>query len=588
MGGRSAIFRRLYIIIRGTKATVSQEGECGMKKRSAVSTTEPGHRTLFKAMGYSDADLRGPIIGLANSWNELVPGHFNLRQVADHVRKGIYRSGGSVAEFGVIAACDGIAEGHEGMKYILPSRELIANDIEVMARAHGLDGMVLLGSCDKIVPGMLMAAARLDIPAILLPGGPMLGGAPFRGRKSDTTTVSEAVGMLKKGFIHEEEFRNLEGLCSPTCGSCSLMATANTMCALSEALGMTIPDGAGTPAVYSERLRLAEETGRAIVNLVNEGISARAILTRQSLKNAVRVLMATGGSTNAVLHLTALAAELGIASSDMMDLYEGFSRSTPNIARIRPAADGDMEDFYRAGGLPRVMKELRGLLHTECLTVTGRTVGENLDRHVERYGVNREMIRPLSDPFSKDLGLAVLRGNLAPNTAVTKPSAIDSSMLVFEGRARVFDREEEANEAILAGEIGEGTVVVIRYEGPKGGPGMREMFAAMKYLNGMGLAKKTALVTDGRFSGTNNGCFVGHVSPEAAEGGPIALLQDGDRIVIDIPAGVLRVDLPDEELKRRADGWKRPPLPECTGYLGVYGRFATSAAEGAVMRFEGP
>ena len=555
-----------------------------MERRSGRVTKEIGHRTLFKAMGYSDADLRGPIIGIANSWNELVPGHFNLRQVADYVRKGIYRSGGAVAEFGVIAACDGIAEAHDGMKYILPSRELIANDIEVMARAHALDGIVLLGSCDKIVPGMLMAAARLDIPAILLPGGPMLGGVHFRGRKSDTTTASEAVGMLKKGFIDEAELRNLEGLCSPTCGSCSMIATANTMCALSEALGMTVPDGAGTPAVYSERLRLAEETGRAIVHLVNEGITARTILDRKALENAVRVLMATGGSTNAVLHLTAIAGELGIEAADMMDLYERFSRSTPNIARIRPAADGDMEDFYRAGGLPRVMKELRGLLHTECLTVTGKTVGENLDLHVERYGENRDMIRPLSDPFSKDLGLAVLRGNLAPKTAVTKPSAIDPSMLVFTGHARVFDREEEANEAILAGEIQEGTVVVIRYEGPKGGPGMREMFAAMKYLNGMGLAKKTALVTDGRFSGTNNGCFVGHVSPEAAEGGPIAVVRDGDRITVDIPGGVLRVDLSEEELERRFAEWKRPDLPKTTGYLAVYSRLATSAAEGAVMR----
>jgi len=555
-----------------------------MKLHSAHATKDANHRNLFKSMGYSDSDLSGPIIGIANSWNELVPGHFNLRQIAEYVRKGVHKAGGAVAEFGVIAGCDGISEGHEGMKYILPSRELIANDVEMMVRAHSLDGIVLLGSCDKIVPGMLMAAARLGIPAILLPGGPMLGGVEFDGRKSDSTTNAEAFGMLQRGLIDEKTYRNLEGLCSPTCGSCSFLGTANTMCCLSEALGMTIPDGALVPAVYAERLRLAEETGKAIVALVEKGIGAHDIITRDSLENAVRVLMGTGGSTNAVLHLSAIAAEIGIPAAEMMALYERCSRTTPHVAKVNPASKHDMEAFHLAGGIPRVMKEIRSLLHTDCITVTGSAVGENLDAHVERYPANPEIIRPASDPFGVNLGLAVLRGNLAPDTAITKPAAIDPSMRVFSGTARVFDGEDAADEAILAGEIPEGTVVIIRYEGPKGGPGMREMFAAMKYLYGMGLAKKTALVTDGRFSGTNNGCFVGHVSPEAAEGGPLAIVRDGDRITIDIPAGSLHIDLTDEEIAERLRAWKRPEPTVKRGFLATYARLAGSAAEGAVMK----
>ena len=428
------------------------------------------------------------------------------------------------SEFGVIGACDGTAQGHVGMHFILPSRDLIANDIEVMVEAHQLDAIVLLGSCDKIVPGMLMAAARMEIPAILLAGGPMLGGTVFDNRKSDLTTMSEALGMLKNRAISEEAYEGLEDLCGPTCGSCAFLGTANTMCCLAEALGMSLPGSALIPAVYAERLRMAEETGKAIVNLAKNGVKAKDIITIESLRNAVRVLMAIGGSTNAILHLTAVAAEIGISAEEMMNVYDCLSETTPQVAKVNPASKYDMEDFYKAGGIPQVMQEIRSLLHLECRTVSGATVGENLAGFRGQFPANREVIKTMSEPFIALKGLAILKGNLAPETAVTKPAAIDPAMLKFTGAARVFDSEEQAEEAILAGKIKQGDVVVIRYEGPKGGPGMREMYKAMKYIYGMGLAKKTALITDGRFSGTNNGCFVGHISPEAAEGGPLAIV----------------------------------------------------------------
>ncbi|QDR79042.1 dihydroxy-acid dehydratase [Sporomusa termitida] len=558
-----------------------------MEQRSSTILSKPDwsfNRSVFKSVGYSDDDLNRPVIGIANSWNELVPGHANLRQVAEHVRKGIYRAGGAVAEFGVIAACDGTAQGHAGMHYILPSRDLIANDIEVMVEAHRLDGIVLLGSCDKIVPGMLMAAARLKIPAIFLPGGPMLGGVTFDGRKSDLTTMSEALGMLKSDKIDATSYEQLEELCGPTCGSCAFYGTANTMCCLAEALGMSLPGAALVPAVYADRLRLGEETGRAIVALVNSRISAEKIITYQSLENAIRVLMATGGSTNAVLHLSAVAAELDIAAATMMAAYDSLSRSTPQIAKVNPASRYDMEDFHRAGGIPRVLQEISSLLHEDCITVTGKTVGQNIETYRFKYPPDTNVITSLDKPFSKQKGLAILRGNLAPATAVTKPAAIAPEMHVFTGSARVFDCEEAAEAAILKGGIKAGDVVVIRYEGPKGGPGMREMYKAMKYLYGMGLAKKTALITDGRFSGTNNGCFVGHISPEAAEGGPLAVVRDGDRITIDIPGGNLQLHLSDQEISTRLELWHRPEPKFTRGYLGIYSKLASSAAEGAVIK----
>ena len=544
------------------------------------------NRSVFKSLGYSNDDLDKPIIGIANAWNELVPGHANLRQVAEWVCKGIYKSGGTVAEFGVIGACDGTAQGNVGMHFILPSRDLIANDIEVMVEAHQLDAIVLLGSCDKIVPGMLMAAARLDIPAIFLPGGPMLGGVVFDNRKSDLTTMSEALGMLKNQAISEETYEGLEDLCGPTCGSCAFLGTANTMCCLAEALGMSLPGSALIPAVYADRLRIAEETGKAIVNLAKSEVKAKDIITLESLRNAVRVLMAIGGSTNAILHLTAVAAEIGIAAQEMMNVYDCCSDTTPQVAKVNPASKYDMEDFYKAGGIPQVMQEIKSLLHLECRTVTGATTGENLAEFRGKFPVNREVIKTMSEPFNALKGLAILKGNLAPDTAVTKPAAIDPSMWKFTGSARVFDSEEQAEAAILAGKIKEGDVVVIRYEGPKGGPGMREMYKAMKYIYGMGLAKKTALITDGRFSGTNNGCFVGHISPEAAEGGPLAIVADGDTITIDIPGKVLQLHVSEKEIASRLKTWKRPAPKFTKGYLGLYTKLASSAASGAILRME--
>ena len=542
------------------------------------------NRSVFKSVGFSDDDLNRPVIGIANSWNELVPGHANLRQVADHVRKGILRAGGTVAEFGVIGACDGTAQGHAGMHYILPSRDLIANDIEIMVEAHRLDGIVLLGSCDKIVPGMLMAAARLKIPAIFLNGGPMLGGVQFDGRKSDLTTMSEALGMLKSDKIDNQAYEQLEELCGPTCGSCAFYGTANTMCCMAEALGMSLPGAALVPAVYADRLRLAEDTGKAIVSLVIDQLAADKIITYRSLENAIRVLMATGGSTNAVLHLSAVAAELGIEAETMMEAYDRLSQSTPQIAKVNPASKYDMEDFHQAGGIPKVMQEIKQLLNADCLTVTGKTVEQNLADYKFKYLFRPEVISSVDKPFSTQKGLAILRGNLAPETAVTKPAAIDPAMHVFTGIAKVFDCEEAAEEAILHGGIAAGDVVVIRYEGPKGGPGMREMYKAMKYLYGMGLAKKTALITDGRFSGTNNGCFVGHISPEAAEGGPLAIVENGDKITIDIPRGLLQLHLSEDEIKTRLASWRRPQPKFTNGYLGIYSKLASSAAKGAVIK----
>lgn len=544
------------------------------------------NRAVYKSMGFSDENLKKPVIGIANTWSELCPGSYNLRKLAESVKYGVYAAGGMPVEFGVTGACDGTAQGNEGMKFILPSRELIANDVEVMVQAHRLDAVVLMGSCDKIVPGLLMAAARLKIPAILLPGGPMLGGEAFDGRKSDLTSLSEGNGMLRAGKITEKDLERLEDTCGPTCGSCSFYGTANTMCAVAEALGMTLPGGALIPAVYAERTRCAYRTGEKIVELVNRNITAKDIITVNSMENGIRVLNATGGSTNGVLHLTAIAKEAGIDSAVMTEKYKTVGMNTPLIVKVNPAAKYDMEDFYLAGGIPQVMLELKSLLHTDVLTVTGKTVAENL----EEYGfaqVNREIIKTVEEPFETFGGIAVLEGNLAPEGCITKPSAIAPAMRVFSGKARVFDGEEAAEKAILGGRIRAGDVVVIRYEGPKGGPGMREMFKAMKYLYGVGLAAETALITDGRFSGTNNGCFAGHISPEAAEGGPIALVEEGDRITIDIPGGSITLHVEEETLHMRRERFKCPKPPVREGYLGLYARFASSAGKGAVIDWDG-
>lgn len=540
------------------------------------------NRAVYKSMGFSDKDLEKPIIGIANTWSELVPGSYNLRAVAESVRRGIYAAGGTPVEFGVIGACDGTAQGNEGMRFILPSRDLIANDVEVMVQAHQLDGIVLLGSCDKIVPGLLMAAARLKLPAILLPGGPMQGGPVFDGRASDLTSLSEGCGMVKAGNLEEEELYRMENTCGPGCGSCSFYGTANTMCCLSESMGMTLPEGALIPAVYADRTRIAFETGEKIVSLVQKNITADQIINEKSLENAIRVLNATGGSTNGVLHLLAVAREAGIDSQVMTEKFKEIGMTTPLVAKVNPASKYNMEDFYNSGGIPQVMKELEPLLHLDVPTVSGQTVGENLKNHPCRK-VNREIIKTIEEPFSQFGGIAILSGNLSPEGCITKPSAIKENMHVFQGTARVFDGEEAAEEAILSGSIQPGNVVVIRYEGPKGGPGMREMYKAMKYLYGMGLAESTALITDGRFSGTNNGCFAGHISPEAAEGGTIALVEDGDAITIDIPGQKITLHVTEETLAERRKQFQ-PPKPKYTsGYLGVYSRLAASASRGAVL-----
>lgn len=544
-----------------------------------------GRRALFKCMGATDDDLDNrPLIGIANSWNELVPGHVHLRQIAEHVRKGIYQAGGAVAEFGVIGACDGLSNGHEGMYFSLPSRDLIAGSIEIMVKSHRLDGLAMIGSCDKIIPGMMMAAARLDIPAIIAVGGPMLGGIVFDNRKSDLTSLAEAFAMRARNKITEEQLDELEDLVTPTCGSCSFYGTANTMCCLSEAMGLSLPGSATIPAVYSERLRSSSAAGKAIVELTQANLTARKIITLDALRNAAKVLMATGGSTNGVLHLIALAVELGAEAEWMMETLEAASNETPHIARINPASEYNMEDFHKSGGIPQVMKEISPLLNLDNRTVSGKTLGENLKKFRSPYEPDRNVIRPMAEPFNSSKGLAVLRGNLAPNTGITKPAAIDPSIMTFTGSAKTFDCEEDAGKAVLDGRIGEGDVIVIRYEGPKGGPGMREMAKVMKYLYGMGLATKAALVTDGRFSGTNNGCFVGHVSPEAAEGGPIAIVRDGDKITIDIPNSSLTLHVSEAEISERFKTWRKPEPKYKSGFLSIYQFLAESADKGAVMK----
>jgi dihydroxy-acid dehydratase len=536
-------------------------------------------RGLYKSMGYSDYDLSRPLIGVANSWNRVVPGHYNLNLVSDYVKQGIFQAGGTPVEFGTIAACDGIAQGHDGMHYILPTRDLIASDIEMMIGAHRLDGVALLGSCDKIVPGMLMAAARMDIPAVLVAGGPMQGGCEFDGREADLSALTEALGMLKTGKMTEAEYRHLENCAGPGCGSCSFFGTANTMCCLAEGLGMSLPGSATIPTTRADRLRAAQESGRQIMRMIKEGVTARKIINQKSIENTIRLNAAVGGSTNAILHLLAIAYEADVELN--ADKFEELSRKTPLSATIFPAAAENVPDFHAAGGVPAVMKEILPLLHKDALSVNGKTVAANV---ADAKIMNPKMIKTLNQPWAAEGGLAVLRGNLAPNTCITKPAAIRPEIHKFTGRARCFDSEEAANQAILDRKVVEGEVVVIRYEGPKGGPGMREMYMAMKLLFGQGLALKTALVTDGRFSGTNNGCFVGHISPEAAEGGPLAIVQNGDQITIDIPARKLHLHVSDEEIKARLAKWKRPEPKFKKGYLALYSRLAESADKGAIIR----
>jgi dihydroxy-acid dehydratase len=542
------------------------------------------HRSLFKAMGFTSAELQRPLIGIANSANTLIPGHVHLHPLVDAVKSGILMAGGTPLEFGVIGICDGIAMNHEGMKYSLASRELIADSVEVMARAHALDALVLVASCDKIVPGMMMAAARLDIPAIMLSGGPMLSGTLCLGkerRSIDLVTVFEAIGAVRSGRMSETELEAIEDAACPTCGSCSGMYTANSMNCLSEAIGMALPGNGTVPAVMAERMRLAKRTGMQILELLNKGITPKSILTPKAFENALRVDMALGCSTNTVLHLTALANEAGVAMD--LDTINTISRSTPHLCSLSPAGVHHLQDLNEAGGIMAVMQELsrKQLIHLDCMTVSAKTVGERIANcRILDPGV----IRSIEAPYHEEGGLAILFGNLAPEGCVVKQSAVLPEMLRHEGPARVFDSEGEACEAILSGKIRPGDVVIIRYEGPMGGPGMQEMLSPTSAIVGMGLDRRVALITDGRFSGGSKGAAIGHVSPEAMQGGPIALVREGDVIRIDIPGKTLSLLVADSELATRKAAWKQPALRIQKGYLGRYARNVSSASQGAIVR----
>jgi len=538
------------------------------------------HRSLFKAMGYTDEEIARPLIGVVNSYNEIVPGHIHLRTIAEQVKAGIRMAGGTPVEFPAIGVCDGIAMGHVGMKYSLASRELIADSVEVMAVGHPFDGLVLIPNCDKIIPGMLMAALRLNIPAIFVSGGPMLAGK-LRGKPVDLITVFEGVGAVKSGKMTGRQLKELEDCACPGCGSCSGMYTANTMNCMTEALGLGLPGNGTILAVDSARIRLAKEAGMQILELVRKNIRPRDIATPAAFKNAIAVDNALGGSTNTVLHLPAVAHEAGIRLD--LELFNQIGFKTPNLCKLSPAGSHHIEDLEAAGGVQAVMKEISklGVIDGKAMTVSGATVAKNLkEARVWDYSV----IRPVKNPYSPDGGLAVVKGNLAPEGGVVKRSAVAPAMLVNEGRARVFDSEDDAIEAILGGKIKPGDVVVIRYEGPKGGPGMREMLAPTSALAGMGLAESVALLTDGRFSGGSRGAAIGHISPEAAEGGPIALVKEGDRISIDIPKRRITLRVSAEELRRRKKAWK-PPRPKVqSGYLSRYASLVTSGSTGAILK----
>lgn len=537
------------------------------------------HRSLFKAMGYTDEEIERPLIGIANSKNEIVPGHIHLDKITEAVKAGVRMAGGTPVEFAAIGVCDGIAMGHLGMKYSLASRELIADSCETMALAHSFDGMVFVPNCDKIVPGMLMAAARIDVPAIVISGGPMLS-LKRDGEYLDLNSLFEAVGAYKAGKMTEEDVREYEDHSCPGCGSCSGMFTANSMNCLTEVLGMGLPGNGTVPAVYAERIRLAKMAGMKIMELVKNDIKPSDILTYMAFINALTVDMALGCSTNSVLHLPAIAHEVGIEIN--LDIINEISGRTPNLCKLSPAGPHHVQDLYAAGGVQAVMKELSGkdLLNLDLITATGKTVRENIQN---ARVIDRDIIRSIDDPYSATGGIAVLRGNIAPGGAVVKRSAVAPEMLEHKGPARVFDSEDAAIRAIYNGEINKGDVVIIRYEGPKGGPGMREMLGPTSAIAGMGLDKDVALITDGRFSGASRGASIGHVSPEAMEGGPIAAVREGDVINIDIPGGRLDVEVPDEELKKRMSGWKAPEPRITKGYLGRYARLVSSAGKGAVL-----
>jgi len=538
------------------------------------------HRSLFKAMGYTDEEIARPLIGVVNAANEIIPGHIHLDRIAEDVKAGIRMAGGTPVEFPAIGICDGIAMGHLGMKYSLASRELIADSTEAMVMAHPFDGLVLVPNCDKIIPGMLMAALRLNIPSIFVSGGPMLAGR-LDGKSVDLISVFEGVGAVKAGRMTEEQLKALEDCACPGCGSCSGMYTANSMNCVTEALGLGLPGNGTIPAIHAARRRLAKEAGVRIMDLVSKNIRPRDIATLDAFKNALAVDMALGCSTNTVLHIPAIAHEAGIRLD--LDLFNEISARTPNLCHLSPAGPHHIEELDAAGGIQAVMKVISklGVIQESALTVSGRTVGENLEK---ARVLNEEVIRPLDRAYRQEGGIAILRGNLAPDGAVVKQSGVLPEMMINEGTARVFDSEDEAIAAILGGKIVAGDIVVIRYEGPKGGPGMREMLSPTSAIAGMGLDTSVALLTDGRFSGGTRGAAIGHISPEAAEGGPIALIREGDRIAINIPEKTLTLKVDPEELEKRKQEWKPKASQNLTGYLARYARLVTSASTGAIFK----
>jgi len=538
------------------------------------------HRSLFKAMGYTDEEIAQPLIGVVNSANEIIPGHIHLDLITEDVKSGIRMAGGTPVEFPVIGVCDGIAMGHTGMKYSLASRELIADSIEVMAIAHPFDALVMIPNCDKIIPGMLMAALRLNIPTIFISGGPMMAGT-LEGKTVDLISVFEGVGKVKSRQMKDQYLKALEDCACPGCGSCSGMYTANSMNCVTEALGLGLPGNGTVPAVQAARRRLAKKAGMKIMDLLKKDIRPRKIATLSAFKNAIAVDMALGCSTNTVLHIPAIAHEAGIKLD--LDLFNEISKKTPNICKLSPAGQHHLEDLDMAGGVQAVMKQISklGVIDLKALTVTGQTVGANLKAAAV---LDSDVIRPLNKSYSKEGGIAILRGNLAPDGAVVKQSAVAEKMLVNEGRARVFDSEDDAIAAILGGKIKPGAIVVIRYEGPKGGPGMREMLAPTSVIAGMGLDTTVALLTDGRFSGGTRGAAIGHISPEAAEGGPIALVREGDIIAIDIPKKTISLKVSPDELKKRQAKFKPRPPAVKSGYLVRYAGLVTSASTGAILR----
>ena len=549
----------------------SDNAKAGMQQAPA--------RSLFRALGLTDEEMERPLVGIVSSYNEIVPGHMNLDKIVDAVKQGVAMAGGTPIVFPAIAVCDGIAMGHVGMKYSLVTRDLIADSTECMAMAHQFDALVMVPNCDKNVPGLLMAAARLNIPTVFVSGGPMLAGH-VKGEKRSLSSMFEAVGSYAAGLMSEEDVKEFECKVCPTCGSCSGMYTANSMNCLTEVLGMGLKGNGTIPAVYSERLVLAKHAGMAVMDMLKKNIRPRDIMTEAAFRNALTMDMALGCSTNSMLHLPAIAHEAGVELN--VDIANEISAKTPNLCHLAPAGHTYMEDLNEAGGIYAVMNEISklGLLNLDCMTVTGRTVGENIKDCVNK---NPEIIRPVDNPYSKTGGIAVLRGNLAPDSCVVKRSAVAPEMLVHEGPARVFDSEDDAIAAIKSGKIVAGDVVVIRYEGPKGGPGMREMLNPTSAIVGMGLGSTVALITDGRFSGASRGASIGHVSPEAAAGGPIGLVEEGDIIAIDINANTINMKVADEELARRRANWT-PKTKEVSGYLKRYAALVTSADKGAILK----